>query len=114
MPQLIADIKAAGIEVYGLTNWAADTYETLAPRFPFLNLLDGVVVSGQEGLQKPDPEIYRRTIERFNLDPAQTVFFDDTPAISIQRNSLVLQASSSMTRPKPGMISKAVVSIWDR
>lgn len=48
--------------------------------FPELNLLRDTVVSSEEGILKPDPEIYRRAIARFGVDPAATLFVDDKPA----------------------------------
>jgi hypothetical protein len=39
----------------------------------------GVVVSGDEGLLKPEPAIYRVLFDRYGLDPAACVFVDDSP-----------------------------------
>ena len=50
---------------------------TLA-RYPFLNEFEGIVVSGEEHLVKPDPEIYRRLCSRYGVEPARSVFIDDS------------------------------------
>ena len=78
MLDLLRDLRAAGVRLWGLTNWAAESWHCAYDRFPELEeLLDGVVVSGIEGASKPDERIYRIAIERFGLDPARTVFLDD-------------------------------------
>jgi 2-haloacid dehalogenase len=73
-------LKEAGYPVYGLTNFSAETFPPTRARFDFFDLFDGIVVSGEERVIKPDPEIYRRLIERFSLDPKRTAFVDDSPA----------------------------------
>lgn len=76
MEQLIA----AGWDVTMLTNFAADTFAEAKQRFPFLARPRGVTVSGEIGVIKPDPEIYRIHAENFGLEPAATLFIDDSPA----------------------------------
>ncbi|PFG43245.1 2-haloacid dehalogenase [Isoptericola jiangsuensis] len=78
--QLVTELRAAGVPVYGLTNWAADTYHHAEPAAPAIGLLLDVLVSGREGLAKPDPAIFRLAAARFALDPARTVFVDDVEA----------------------------------
>ena len=45
--------------------------------YPFLNLFDGLLISGEDKLMKPDLAIYELAINRFNLNPKETVFIDD-------------------------------------
>lgn len=71
-------MKSAGIPVYGLTNFGAETFAETRTRFPFLNEFDDVVVSGEEGLVKPDPRIFELCIARFGLTPKRTLFIDDS------------------------------------
>jgi len=75
--ELLGELQAAGVPCYGLTNMEAETYPVRYERYAFLRALDGTVVSSQEGVIKPDPEIFRRLFERFGLVPEQTVFIDD-------------------------------------
>lgn len=72
--------KAEGYGVYGLTNWAAETFPHALCRFDFLRLLDGIVVSGEEHLSKPDPAIFRLLLSRYGLKAEECLFLDDTPA----------------------------------
>jgi 2-haloacid dehalogenase len=77
---VLAELRAAGVPLYALSNWSAETFRLTRGRFPFLKWFDGLVVSGEEGVTKPDRRIFELLIERFGLDPAATVFVDDSAA----------------------------------
>lgn len=76
--ELVDELREAGIRVLGLTNWAAENFHEAARSAPVIDRLEDVLVSGREGVAKPDPAIYNLLIERFDLEPARTVFIDDT------------------------------------
>lgn len=79
MERLMRDLKDAGYGVWGLTNWSHETFHIAFEKYPQIErLLDGTIVSGVEKLHKPDADIYRLAERRFGLDPAATVFIDDT------------------------------------
>lgn len=78
--EIVRELATRGVRVFGLTNWSAETYRHAAPAAPAIGLLEDVVVSGQEGLAKPDPRIFALVSERFGVRPACTVFTDDSPA----------------------------------
>ncbi len=69
----------AGRDVTMLTNFASDTFREASERFPFLKKPRGVTVSGDVRLIKPDPAIYRHHAASFGLDPAASLFIDDSP-----------------------------------
>lgn len=77
---ILADLHAAGIRLVALTNWSAETFPYAEAAFDFLALFEGVVVSGREGVAKPDPAVFDLLMSRYDLDPAGTVFVDDSPA----------------------------------
>jgi 2-haloacid dehalogenase len=79
MPELISDLRAEGIPLFGLTNMPAEVVPDLRAAFPVIEMFDGMIVSGEELVTKPDPAIYRRLAERFELEPNDTVFVDDMP-----------------------------------
>jgi 2-haloacid dehalogenase len=64
-------------KIYGLTNWSAETISIAYDRFPFFKEFDGIVVSGQEKMIKPNKEIYYLLLNRYNLKAENTVFIDD-------------------------------------
>jgi 2-haloacid dehalogenase len=68
------------VPVYALTNWSSETFPPQRQRFAFLALFDGIVVSGDEGVIKPDPRIFRILLERYGIAPGDAVFIDDVPA----------------------------------
>lgn len=75
---ILGELHAAGHRLYGLTNWSRDTFALTRPRYRFLDWFDGIVVSGEEGLIKPDARLYSRLIERYDIAPARAVFIDDS------------------------------------
>jgi 2-haloacid dehalogenase len=74
---ILAELKARGTPLFGLTNFSAETYPLALARFPFIGWLRGVIVSGKHGIIKPDPAIYRLLCDRFAIDPESAVFIDD-------------------------------------
>ena len=77
---ILAELRSRGHRLYALTNFSTETFPVARERHPFLAWFEDIVVSGEHGLVKPDPRIYRLTIERCRLEPARTVFIDDSPA----------------------------------
>ena len=75
------EISLSGMPLYALTNWSSETWPLGLVGFPFLSeLFDGIVVSGDEGVAKPDPRLFEILNDRYLLDPATTAFIDDSPA----------------------------------
>jgi 2-haloacid dehalogenase len=75
---VMTGLIGAGHDVTMLTNFAADTFAEARKMYPFLNAPRGVTVSGEVGLIKPDVAIYERHAKDFALEPARTVFIDDS------------------------------------
>jgi 2-haloacid dehalogenase len=78
--EVLAELQAAGVPLYALTNWSAETFAITRGRFEFLEWFDGLLVSGEERVTKPDPAIFQLLLDRFGLDPTATVFVDDSAA----------------------------------
>jgi 2-haloacid dehalogenase len=76
--EVLRAVREAGMPCYALTNMEAETYPLRLERFPFLGWFDGTVVSGQEGVAKPDPAVFARLLGRFGLKPRSTLMIDDT------------------------------------
>lgn len=77
MEEIVDDLKAKGIRVFGLTNWAYEDIGIAKQEVPAISKMEGIVVSGEEKITKPSPEIFQIAIERFNLIPEETIFIDD-------------------------------------
>jgi 2-haloacid dehalogenase len=78
--EILAELRARGSLLYGLTNWSAETYAPARERFAFLQWFRGILVSGDVGVIKPDPQIFKLLIERFDIDPQRAVYIDDVEA----------------------------------
>jgi 2-haloacid dehalogenase len=76
---ILRKLREQSVRCFALTNWPEDSFARLRDRFAFLAWFDGIVVSGAEGVAKPDPEIFRRLLDRYGLDAQSTLFVDDTP-----------------------------------
>ena len=77
---ILSELRARRTPLYALTNWSHETFPIARPRFPFFEWFDGIVVSGEIGLIKPDARIYNHLLERFGLQAADCVFIDDSAA----------------------------------
>jgi len=73
-------LKKRGYRVYALSNWSAETFEIAKAKFDFLKEFDGLMISGEEKLVKPDPQIFSRFVKKYNLQPDNCVFIDDNAA----------------------------------
>jgi 2-haloacid dehalogenase len=74
---ILHDLRSTGVRLYVLSNWSGETFPIARPRYPFLEWFDGIVISGDERLAKPDPRIFKILLERYGLSAAETLFIDD-------------------------------------
>ncbi len=75
---VLARLKAGGFRCLALSNMEAAAFAIRKSRFAFMEWFDGYVISGIEGVAKPDPRIFQILLRRYRLDPAATVFIDDS------------------------------------
>ena len=75
--ELIRQMKQAGIPMYVLSNMSAENIEYLRQR-DYFELFDGIVISAEEKLIKPDTALFQRVVDRYQLEPAEMVFMDDS------------------------------------
>lgn len=76
----IQELKRRGYRLLYLSNFSEKAETECAYALDFIPYLDGGILSYQEKVVKPMPEIYERLIKRYNLVPEECVFLDDTPA----------------------------------
>jgi len=84
---LLKPLKA-NYRLFGLTNWSAETFPIAYDLYPFFGEFEGIVISGEEKLAKPDERIYQRLLERYDLAAAECLFIDDN-ARNIQAASIL-------------------------
>jgi len=78
--EVLRKLEHSDYELFGLTNWSAETFPYALENYDFFNAFKGkIVVSGTDKLIKPDPKIWEVLVERYHLKPEESVFIDDNP-----------------------------------
>ena len=108
-------LRQRGVRVLALTNWSHDTFVIARQRYAFLQWFEDIVVSGTEGLIKPDPAIFRLLLQRSGIDPARAVYIDDTlrhvdAAKSLGMRALLFRDAASLRRELTAMGLPAALS----
>lgn len=76
--EVLRKLSQTNYELFGLTNWSAETFPYALENYNFFQLFNGkIVVSGTEKLIKPDPKIWHVLLERYNIEAQESVFIDD-------------------------------------
>lgn len=89
MVKLAKDLKAAGYKLFVLSNWDALSFEIVQKNNPeVFNLFDGILISGQEKIAKPNPEFFKKLLQRYDINPSTTIFIDDEPSNIATANTL--------------------------
>jgi len=78
--EILRALRQRAVRCYALTNMEAETYPKRLRRYDFLGWFDGTMVSSAEGVAKPDAEIFRRLLQRFDLAAGSTLLVDDSAA----------------------------------
>jgi 2-haloacid dehalogenase len=75
--ELLYRLKNAGYRLFGLTNWAAETFPFAYYSYEFFQEFEDIIVSGREGVIKPEPAIFELCLERNRIKAHESVFIDD-------------------------------------
>lgn len=76
----IIELSKNGYNIYILSNTAYTFYDLVKEGYlPVTSIAKGIVLSCEERVLKPNEKIYNILLERYNLDPHDTMFFDDLP-----------------------------------
>ncbi len=76
--QIFDAVKKSGrYVIYGLTNWSAETFPYAFEHYKFLQDFEGIVVSGEEKMIKPEKGIFLTLFERYHLNPEECLYMDD-------------------------------------
>ncbi|WP_295042819.1 HAD family phosphatase [uncultured Paracoccus sp.] len=76
---LMDRLRARGHGIHAITNWSAETWPIGLATHPRLaSAFDTTIVSGQEGVVKPDPAIFAALCDRAGITPGTCVFIDDS------------------------------------
>ncbi|MFH1539599.1 MAG: HAD family phosphatase [bacterium] len=77
---LLKELREKGVALYCLSNMPSENYEFFKEKYSLFDIFDGTVISSHVKMLKPDPAIFEYIIETYGLEPADTVFVDDTGA----------------------------------
>jgi 2-haloacid dehalogenase len=77
---VVRDLQATGVRLLALSNWASETFAVARGHFAVLDAFEGITISGDAGVAKPDPRIFEHFISQFGVDPVSAVYIDDMPA----------------------------------
>ncbi|MEQ8469540.1 MAG: HAD family phosphatase [Marinoscillum sp.] len=75
--EIINQISAKGYPLYALTNWSSETFPLVRNDYAFFDLFEGIVVSGDEKMAKPDLEFYKVLLDRYHIKAENSLFIDD-------------------------------------
>ena len=76
---LLGSLAARRVPLYCLSNMPANVFSNLRKRFEFWSLFDGIVISGEVKLVKPEPAIFEHLLNHYELAAGESVFVDDLP-----------------------------------
>lgn len=84
--RFLHELKEKGYKVYILSNWDANSFSLFTKSFPEIfqhngtDTFDGIIISGNVGMVKPQLSIFQTCLTTFNLQPQTSMFIDDEPA----------------------------------
>ena len=101
--EVLKEVRAAVPALYALSNWPAETFPHARAQFDFLDWFDGLVISGELGVKKPDAAIYQHLFARHGIEPSTALFIDDveenlTAAEALGLNTLLFTTAEALRR----------------
>jgi len=78
--EILEELSHTGVGLLALSNWGKDTFASIEADYDFLDLFDGLVISGREGHVKPERKIFDILCDRYRVSPSRAVFIDDSSA----------------------------------
>ncbi|MEW9094057.1 MAG: HAD family phosphatase [Clostridiaceae bacterium] len=76
--KILKEVKLSGYKTLALSNFHLLAYENVIKKYNFFNYFDGGIISFKENLLKPENEIYKKLIMKYNIEPKEAIFIDDT------------------------------------
>ncbi len=74
---ILKKLKDKGYPLYALSNWSAEKFTLIRPRYSFLKWFDDMIISGEEKLVKPDPLIFEVVLKRAGRKAEECILVDD-------------------------------------
>ena len=106
--EIVKQLKQMGYQLYGLSNWSTETYPLAREKYHFFDLLDDIVLSGEVGHNKPEPEIYRIMLEKIGKKAQECLFIDDSLPNINQANTM---GFNTIHFTSPGQLEKDMIQM---
>jgi|SRR5664280_486700 len=74
----LLDPLKSKFRLFGLTNWSAEAFPVIYPKYEFFKVFEGIVVSGEVKVIKPGKEIYQLLLNKYGLLANESLFIDDS------------------------------------
>lgn len=78
--EVLKKVKTKNLNAYCLSNISPELFKYVADRHDLFDLFDGIVTSGVENVGKPEKRIFEILFERYELNPQECLFIDDSAA----------------------------------
>jgi HAD superfamily hydrolase (TIGR01509 family) len=109
MIRMVQAFKTAGYKLYVLSNWDEHSFEIVRTNNPeIFDLFDGILISGQEKMAKPNPEFFQKLLQKYTINPATTIFIDDEPNNIATARALGI---TSIHCDKPASVTKELMNL---
>ncbi|MDO5034084.1 MAG: HAD family phosphatase [Actinomycetaceae bacterium] len=114
--KIIDDLHAFGVKTAVLSNWSAELFKHALTAMPVINRLGMRIVSGEVGLAKPDPAIFRLLLERLREPASKVVFIDDNVANIEAAGALGIDAIlfQDATQLRSELASRCIIPATER
>lgn len=76
--EVLKQLKDKGYRLFVLSNFHLLAYEDVTKRYEFFTYFDGGIISYKEKLMKPEKDIYDKLINKYKINPKESIFIDDT------------------------------------
>ena len=75
--EILRELRSRSVPIYGLSNWSAETFPIALNRFECLSWFNGVLLSGEAKILKPDRRIFEMFLDTFRIEPSRAIYIDD-------------------------------------
>ena len=98
---ILGELRSRSVPIYALSNWSAETFPIAARRFECLRRFNGVLLSGEVRLLKPDRRIFEIFLDTFRIEPTRAFYVDDRSenveaAIALGMRGVVFKDASGL------------------
>jgi 2-haloacid dehalogenase len=98
---ILQGLRSRGVPIYALSNWSAETFPIAVSRFECLSWFNGVLLSGDVKLLKPDRRIFEIFLDTFRIEPSRAIYIDDRSenveaAIGLGMRGVVFRGSGAL------------------